>query len=203
MQCRKIYEAFKETRVGGLRARNCFFKDIKNLKEGSGQRKKRLKYAREHITTILGQTFLDQQKEQFLNELINKSDVLSLLKLSGNQQVKKFLLRDLLKDMNLLVNPSQIQEVCDTIGVSRKGYRSISNIWFQVLRYYKIKAFGLPRPQKVGKFRLFLNAKILENFGDYDHIDGAMPFDKGGIKCSFEYNVFNNIWMNVRKFKFP
>ena len=101
--------------------------------------------------------------------------------------------------MNLLVNPSQIQEVCDTVGVSRKGYRAISRIFFQVLRYYKIKAFGLPRPHKVGKFRLFLNAKIPENFGDYDHIEGIMPYDKGGRKCSFEYNAFNNIWMNVRK----
>ncbi|RYA68215.1 hypothetical protein DD595_25635, partial [Enterobacter cloacae complex sp. 4DZ3-17B2] len=134
-----------------------------------------------------------QERVRFLNEVMNKSDI---LKLPENQTQKNLVFPNLLKEMGLLVQPSQMQEVCDTVGVSRRGYRAISKTWFQVLKYYKIKAFGLPRPDNVGKVRTLLNEEIPEYFGEYYHIEGTMPYVKQKKKSSFEYNVFNNIWMS-------
>ena len=85
------------------------------------------------------------------------------------------------------------------MGVSRRGYIAISKTWLNVLKYYKIKSFGLPRSHNVGKVRNLLNQEIPKKIGKYYHIEGIILYEKGGKKSSFEYNEYNNTWMNIKK----
>ena len=57
----------------------------------------------------------------------------------------------------------------------------------------------MPRPFNVVKDRHQLNQEIPTYFGEYYHIEVSMPYEKKNKKSIFEYNAFNNIWMDVRK----
>ena len=45
-----------------------------------------------------------------------------------------------------------------------------------------------------------MNCKIPNYFGEHYHIEGSMPYEKHKKKSFFEYNAFNNIWMDLKKF---
>ena len=47
--------------------------------------------------------------------------------------------------------------------------------------------------------RNLLNQEIPKHFGEYYHIKGIMPYEKREKKFSFEYNEYNNTWMNIKK----
>ena len=191
--------ALKTTPIG-FRERIRQLKQINNLSGTCGGRKRRMKLAREYISQVTGlEMNKSKDRIQLLNETMNRLDIIKLLKLPENQKLRKLALQELLKDMNSLVKPSQIVEACDRVGVSRRGYRALSGLWFKNLKHQHIKPFGLPRPFNVVKERHQLNQEIPTYFGEYYHIEGSMPYEKKNKKSVFEYNAFNNIWMDVRK----
>ena len=132
---------------------------------------------------------------------MNRLDIIKLLKLPENKKLRRLALRELLKDMDSLVKPSQIVEACDRVGVSTRGYRALLRIWFKNLKHQNIKPFGLPRPHNVVKLRHQLNQEIPNYFGEYFHIVGSMPYEKQKKKAIFEYNAYNNIWMDSKRFR--
>lgn len=147
----KKLKAIRKTPIG-FRERIRQLKHINNLSGTCGGRKRRMKLAREYISQVSG---LDMNKSedriQLLNETMNRLDIIKLLKLPENKKLRKLALRELLKDVHSVVKPSQIVEACDRVGVSRRGYRALSGLWFKNLKHQKIKPFGLPRPHSVVK----------------------------------------------------
>lgn len=130
-------------------------RQLKHLNELSGicgGRKRRMKLAREYISQVFG---LDlnkcEDRIQLLNETMNRSDIIKLLKLLENKKLRILALLELLKDTNSLVKPSHTVEACDRVGVSRRGYRALFGLWFNNFKHQKIKPFGLPRPHNVVK----------------------------------------------------
>ena len=79
-----------------------------------------------------------EDRNQLLNEAMNRLDIIKLLKLPENKKLRRLALRELLKDMDSLVKPSQIVEACARVGVSRRGYRALSGLWFRNLKHQKI-----------------------------------------------------------------
>ena len=195
----KKLTALKKTPIG-LRERIRQLKNINNLSGTCGGRKKRMKIAREYISQVSGlDMHISEERVLLLNETMNRLDIIKLLKLPENQKLRKLALQELLKDMNSVVKPSQIVEACDKVGVSRRGYRALSGLWFKNLKHQNIKPFGLPRPHNVVKIQHQLNQEIPNYFGEYFHIEGSMPYEKQKKKSVFEYNAFNNIWMDLKK----
>lgn len=191
-------DRLKSTPIG-LREKRKRIINISNLLQASGGKKRRMKLTKQYVTQISG---LDIQKSEervkLLNETMSKTDFVKILQLPENNSIKTFVLKKLLEDFKS-VTPSQIVETCDTVGVSRRGYRALSKLWYQKLSVEKFKPFGLPRPHRVVKARQELNLQIPEVFGDYFHIEGSMPFEKQK-KCGvFEYNSFNNIWVDIKR----
>ena len=85
----KHLQTLKETPIG-LRERVKRMRDVQKLTKGSGQRKKRLKMAREHVTSILGFDICNaQERVEFLNEIMSRSDFLKLLRFPKNHNQKK------------------------------------------------------------------------------------------------------------------
>ena len=72
--------------------------------------------------------------------------------------------------MHSVVDASQIVETCDTVGVSRRGYRALSRVWFKNLKQHRIQAFGLPRANHVVKVR------NLQNLENSTHIWGLFSY---------------------------
>lgn len=100
-------------------------KHIRILSDSSGARKRRMKIARQYVTKISGLDMHDpQDRLQLLAETMNKTDILKILRLEENSSLRKMVLKDLLNDINSVVDASQIVETCDTVGVSRRGYRA-------------------------------------------------------------------------------
>lgn len=191
--------SLKKTPIG-MRERIKEQKHINKLSETCGGRKRRMKLTREYISQVSGlDMHKSEERVQILNETMNKLDVIKLLRLPENEKLRKLTLRELLKDMNSIVKPSQIVEACDSVGVSRRGYRTLSGLWFRNLKSKKFKPFGLPRPHNVSKIRHQMNQEIPNYFGEYYHIEGSMPYEKTKKKSFFEYNAYNNIWMDLKK----
>lgn len=195
----KKLAALKKTPIG-LRERIRQIKNINNLSETCGGRKRRRKLARDYISQVFGlDMHICEERVLLLNETMNRLDIIKLLKMPENQKMRKLVLQELLQDMNSVVKPSQIVEECDRVGVSRRGYRALSGLWFKNLKNQKFKPFGLPRPHNVMNIRNQMNRKIPNYFGEYYHIEGSMPYEKQKKKSFFEYNAFNNIWMDLKK----
>ena len=195
----KKLTTLKNTPIG-LRERMRQLKHINNLSGTSGGRKRRMRLARDYISQVSGlDLHISEYRVLLLNETMNRLDIIKLLKLPENQKLRKLALKELLKDMNSVVKPSQILEECDRVGVSRRGYRELSGLWFKNLKDQNIKPFGLPRSYNVIKIRHQLNQEIPNYFREYFHIEGSMPYEKQKKKSSFEYNSFNNIWMDLQK----
>ena len=125
----------KKTPIG-FRERIRQLKHLNDLSGTRGGRKRRTKLAREYISQV---SWLDlnkcEDKIQLLNEKMNRSNIIKLLKLPENKKLRSLALQELLKDMNSLVKPSQIVEACDRVGVSRRGYRALSGLWFKNLKH--------------------------------------------------------------------
>ena len=77
-----------------------------------------------------------------------------------------------------MVEPSQVVEECDRVGVSQRGYRALSELWFKNFKNQQIKPFGLPRSHKVMNIQNEMNHKVPNYFGEYYHIEGSMPYEK-------------------------
>ena len=69
-----------------------------------------------------------EERILLLNETMNRLNIIKLLKMPENQKMRKLVLQELLKDMNSIIEPSQIVEECDRVGVSRRGYRALSRL---------------------------------------------------------------------------
>ena len=80
-------ETLKEPPVG-LRAWVKRMRDVDNLIERSGQRRKRLNIVRDHVTNLLGFDMPNtRERVRFLNELLYNLDILKLLKIPKNKIV--------------------------------------------------------------------------------------------------------------------
>lgn len=123
----------------GQRERVRQMKHIKVLSEHSGAKKKRMRLAREFVSQVCGLDMnICEDRMRLLNETMHKSDIIKFLLLEGNNVLKKNVLKELLKDMHSVVDASQIVETCDTVGVSRRGYRALSRVWFKNLKQHRI-----------------------------------------------------------------
>lgn len=184
----------------GMRERARSMKHICNLREKCGARKKRMRLTRQCVSHISG---LDMHKVddrvQLLNETMNQTDIVNVLRAPKNAPLRKIAQRELLGDFNSMIDPSNVVETCDKVGVSRKGYWALSGLWFKHLKQKRVKPFGLPRPYNFMKARSQLNLQIPICFGDYFHIEGSMPFEKQHKRSIFEYTIFNNIWMDLKR----
>ena len=184
----------------GLRERVRQMKHIKALSDFSGARKKRMRLAREFISQVSGLDMnVCEDRVQLFNETMNKSDIIKVLLLKENTLLRKNVLKELLKEMHSVVDATQMVETCDTVGVSRRGYRALSGVWFKNLKQHRVRAFGLPRANKVAQARTLQNLDIPKYFGDYFHIEDSMPYEKNKRKSTFHYTIYNNIWMDLRK----
>ena len=67
--------------------------------------------------------------------------------------------------MHSVVDATQMVETCDTVGVSRRGYRALSRVWFKNLKQHSVRAFGLPRANKVAQARLYKILTFLNILG--------------------------------------
>ena len=111
----------------GLRERIRQMKHIQNLSETSSARKRRIKQANNSLSQLCGlDLHCTTDRIQTLNEIMNKKDNLEILNLPENLMLREIVLRELLKDKNSIINPSQVVEACDIVGVSRKEYRALS-----------------------------------------------------------------------------
>ena len=147
----KKLTALKNTPIG-LRERMRHLKHINNLSGTARGRTRRMRLARDYISQVSGLALhIFEDRVLLLNETMNRLDIIKLLKLPENQKLRKLALKELLKDMNSVVKPSQILEECDRVGVSRRGYRALSGLWFKNLKDQNIKPFGLPRSYNVIK----------------------------------------------------
>ena len=69
-----------------------------------------------------------EERVLLLNESMNRKDIIKLLKMPENHKMRKLVLQDLLQDMKSVVEPSQVVEECDRVGVSQRGYRALSGL---------------------------------------------------------------------------
>lgn len=99
-QLKTQLKTLKETPVG-LRERIRQMKQINNLSETCGGRKKRMKLARDYIAKVSGLDMHNSEERiQLLNETMNRSDIVKLLKLPENHKLRTLALQELVKDMN-------------------------------------------------------------------------------------------------------
>ena len=61
---------------------------------------------------------------------MNKIDMLKIIHLEENLSLTKMVAKEFIYDKNSIVVASKIVETCDTMGVSRRGYRALYGIWF-------------------------------------------------------------------------
>lgn len=178
-------------RVRGLRA-------LDSLAQNGGGWKRRIRATKKCIKEVAKLNMENKSDRiKFIEATMNRSDFIEFLKQPQKKDFRDSLAREITTDYHNLVSPAQVVEACDTVGVSRRGYRTLSKVFFQSLKCKRLRVFGLPRPSLVCKAKMQENKNIPKLIGDYKFICGEMPVEKK--TRPFVLNEYNNVFVDVKR----
>lgn len=129
-----------------------------------------------------------------LQHLVKEDAIIKAISNPENDRLRKAIQKHLLKDLLDIISPAQILSICDTAGISDKGYAAMYQCVTRGLRAKGVTRSLLPTPYSISMARKLANANVGSLFGGYKWVEGAMPISPAK---SYEYNRFNNIYINV------
>ena len=152
-------------------------------------------HCRAYTTVVLGcNNFEDNVKVSLLQHVIQEKDVLEMITGSGNVKLRETLRQHFLKEIKQIVTPKEMLDVCDSAGISQKGYRAMYKSITLGLRAKGVTQSLLPTLYSLQMAKRCANGDIASMFNGYRSVVDIMPMPPSK---PFEYNAYNNVYIDM------
>ena len=102
---------------------------------------------RKFIGDVVGKNASD--KLIVIKHTIKKRDFISILRDPRQCALCLAILQEVISDLKSIVNPSEVLQACDIVGISRQTYMAIYSVFLNALHTCGLKNPLLPRPYHV------------------------------------------------------
>ena len=142
---------------------------------------------------------------ELLNSCTTSRDVLKLIKDQRFQKLRMVIANDILQDFSSSMSIDAVVNACDEVGITTKGYRALYALLGDCLRQKGIISNIFPSPKKLNTRKGVCNSDVIEKLGEYHHFNDTIYIAGWGKakstlgQYSFEYNEFNNIFVDLRR----
>ena len=158
-------------------------------------------------------------RDKLLAAFISKDDVLRLLRAPETKHINDAVVKEVMRKLTNIVTHTDIQNACDDVGISVKGYSAIHRLLKDALMRKGIVENLFPAPHKVKLAKNVSNEDVFSKLGEYMHVEDTMhisglskkkpPQRRKGSNTStqanvldekgFPYTKFNNIFVDLKK----
>lgn len=152
-----------------------------------------------------------------LSSCLKKADVIALLRAPRGKHINDAVTKEVMRKFSNLVTDVDVQNACDEVGISTKGYTALHGLLKDALRERGITENVFPVPRKVKLARRASNEDVTLRIGHYLHIEETMPSSifvqspqrakkatnaknrADNIDKGFPYSMSNNIFVDLKK----
>ena len=149
---------------------------------------------RECAQAILG---CSNVEESFLQNIIPEQKNIDMITNTENVLLRDRVRNHFDKELEGIIMPVDMLTMCDTAGISDKGYQSLYTSITARLRSKGFKRSILPTPYSLAMARKSANKTIADMLGGYRWIEDSMPVSSSK---NFIYNKFNNVYITISAF---
>lgn len=145
--------------------------------------------------------------------------MLRLLRAPGRNHIRNAVVKEVMRKYSNIVTHTDVQNVCDEVGISTKGYGAIHRLLKDALMKRGITENLFPVPHKVKLAKNVSNEDVFSKLGEYMHVEDTMHSlgllkkkpsqhrtssnisKQGNIiePKGFPYTKFNNIFVDLKK----
>lgn len=115
---------------------------------------------------------------------------------SGNDKLRETLRRHFLKEIKEIVTPQEMVDMCDSAGISQKGYRAMYRSITLGLRAKGVTQSLLPTLYSLQMAKKCANGDVASMFNGYKWVEDIMPMP---TNKPFEYNAYNNVYIDMEE----
>ena len=110
-----------------------------------------------------------------LQHIIDEKAILKMIADPIQNRLRQAVQRRLFKELQDIITPAQMLSVCDSSGISDKGYKAIYQCVTRGLRAKGLNRSLLPTPYNMIMARKLANRDVCALFGGYKWVEDAMP----------------------------
>ena len=158
-------------------------------------------------------------RDRLLASFLSKDDFLRILCAPESKHIKIAVTKEVMRNLSNLVTHVDVQNVCDEVGISNKGYAAIHRLLKDSLMKRGITENIFPVPRMVKLAKTVSNEDVYSKLGEYMHVEDTMYIDSGLKKNpskrqktsklssqavlfeekGFPYSKFNIIFVDLKK----
>ena len=121
---------------------------------------------------------IDNVNFSLLQYIIPKKHVMDMIKSSANDKLQKTLCQHFLEDIKGNVTPKEMVHVCDSAGISQKGYMAHYKSLTLGLKAKKVTQSFLPMVYSLQMEKRCVDGDIAIMFNGFKWVDNVMPMPR-------------------------
>lgn len=136
---------------------------------------------------------------------MKRRDIVSVIRDPKWKKLRVLFTNEVLKDVTKIISSDEVQNVCDEVGISTKGYNALYQLLKDTLRTHGITKSIFPAPKTLRFAKRTCNDELKHKIGEFMCVNDTLTIAAWGKNrgkdgnIAFVYNEFNNIFVDLQR----